>query len=313
MAIVCREEEDRLRIAMEHQDWERQDKLFFQRQTVRGSLSRIKDKREKVSNISIQCMHNHVLWSEKKSNFCYTTSHDTMMECCVQIIDIFAKNVLVFDNVCKLLARYIIQEYNPSPLLMPIDSLHSLWWAAGQDKGVQSHATHYCCVEISCPWPWRRSAQVSWCCECTQSPPTQTQRDFRCQKVCVRHRYTYSSFCHFDFLSGFSRRQIFVCSRRSVPDVQHGGTAFANSHSPPALETWFLVHWRIVCCLALVSCRSCLSPARLWTPSILWSSRNCSVCVGAVCAEGPVRNKGVKNGCARNLVCITVAEWPGGL
>ena len=76
MAIVCREEEDRLRIAMEHQDWERQDKLFFQRQTVRGSLSRIKDKREKVSNISIQCMHNHVLWSE--NNRIFVTQHLTI-------------------------------------------------------------------------------------------------------------------------------------------------------------------------------------------------------------------------------------------
>ena len=45
---LIREEEERLRIAMEHQDWEMQEKLFLQRQTVRGSLSRIKDKREKV-------------------------------------------------------------------------------------------------------------------------------------------------------------------------------------------------------------------------------------------------------------------------
>ena len=36
----------------------------------------------------------------------------------------------------------------------------------------------------------------------------------------------------------------------------------------------------------------------------------CGMCrgVGAECAEGPVRNKGVKNGCASNLVCVTVAE-----
>ena len=77
MAIVCREEEDRLRIAMEHQDWERQDKLFFQRQTVRGSLSRIKDKREKVSNISLQSMHKHVLRSEKKNRI-FVTQHLTI-------------------------------------------------------------------------------------------------------------------------------------------------------------------------------------------------------------------------------------------
>ena len=46
--LFIREEEERLRIAMEHQDWEQQEKRFLQRQTVRGSLSRIKDKREKV-------------------------------------------------------------------------------------------------------------------------------------------------------------------------------------------------------------------------------------------------------------------------
>ena len=57
--LFIREEEERLRIAMEHQDWERQEKRFLQRQTVRGSLSRIKDKREKV-----HATDNFTKWSQ---------------------------------------------------------------------------------------------------------------------------------------------------------------------------------------------------------------------------------------------------------